>query len=367
MASKLLLADDSVTIQRVIELTFADEDVEVLTVGDGRQAIERVQSDHPDIVLADIGMPERDGYEVAAFIKGNPEFAHIPVLLLTGAFEPVDEARARSVGCDGVLVKPFEPQMVISRVRDLLAGGRTAPAVSQPAADHPPVPGGLELDRLEPASAAPAKAEGDSLEDYFDRLDAALANLAPGPPPAPEPGFGDVVHHGQPTVSPAQSVYSGRTGSDEPTAWDPDLAPATSRPPAAPPFPADPVRTAAHPRITEEQVPPNRVPAAPSVRGPGTPLVSQAFEPPAPAGVDAALASMLPEAFAALLAAERGEIPAPPAWRTATQAREPLSDEAIEQIAQRVISRLGGDDMRRAVLDTAERLVREEIERIKRA
>ena len=116
-ATKLLLADDSVTIQRVIELTFADEDVKVVAVGDGKQAIERVQSDRPDIVLADVGMPERDGYEVAAFIKGDPPLAHIPVLLLTGAFEPIDEARARAVGCDGVLVKPFEPQMVISRVQ----------------------------------------------------------------------------------------------------------------------------------------------------------------------------------------------------------------------------------------------------------
>ncbi len=124
MHPKLLLADDSVTIQRVIELTFADEDVQVVAVGDGQQAIDRVKSDRPDIVLADVGMPERDGYEVAAFIKGDPELAHIPVLLLTGAFEPIDEARARAVGCDGVLVKPFEPQMVISRVRDLLAGKR---------------------------------------------------------------------------------------------------------------------------------------------------------------------------------------------------------------------------------------------------
>ena len=67
-------------------------------------------------------MPERDGYEVAAFVKAVPQLAHIPVLLLTGAFEPVDEARAREVGCDGVLVKPFEPQLVIARVRELLAG-----------------------------------------------------------------------------------------------------------------------------------------------------------------------------------------------------------------------------------------------------
>ena len=106
MPHKLLLADDSVTIQRVIELTFADEDVQVIAVGNGQQAIERAERDRPDIVLADIGMPERDGYEVAAFIKGNPALAHVPVVLLTGAFEPIDETRARAVGCDGVLVKP---------------------------------------------------------------------------------------------------------------------------------------------------------------------------------------------------------------------------------------------------------------------
>src|SRR3954449_167205 len=122
MPYKLLLADDSVTIQRVIELTFADEDIQVSAVGDGKKAIAAIEADRPDIVLADVGMPERDGYEVAAFIKTNTELSHIPVLLLTGAFEPVDEARARAVGCDGVLVKPFEPQMVINRVKDLLAG-----------------------------------------------------------------------------------------------------------------------------------------------------------------------------------------------------------------------------------------------------
>ena len=133
MARKLLLADDSITIQRVIELTFADEDVEVLAVGDGREAIERVKADSPDIVLADVGMPERDGYEVAAFIKNDPRLAHIPVLLLTGAFEPIDEARAKAVGCDGVLVKPFEPQMVISRVRELLAGSPAKPVPDSPA------------------------------------------------------------------------------------------------------------------------------------------------------------------------------------------------------------------------------------------
>jgi CheY-like chemotaxis protein len=90
----LLLADDSVTIQRVIELTFADEDIQVTAVSDGEQAIQCLETAPPDIVLADIGMPGRNGYEVARFIKQSPKLAHIPVVLLTGAFEPVDQARA---------------------------------------------------------------------------------------------------------------------------------------------------------------------------------------------------------------------------------------------------------------------------------
>ena len=72
MTHKLLLADDSVTIQRVVELTFSGEDVQVVTVGDGEQAIARIPIELPDIVLADIGMPKRSGYDVAAFVKGRP-------------------------------------------------------------------------------------------------------------------------------------------------------------------------------------------------------------------------------------------------------------------------------------------------------
>src|ERR1043166_9745410 len=106
----LLLADDNTTIQRVIELTFANEDVRVVTVGDGEQALARIAADPPEIILADIAKAKRNGYDVSAFVKGRPDLAHIPVFLRAGAFEPVDAARAEQVKCDGVLVKPFEPQ-----------------------------------------------------------------------------------------------------------------------------------------------------------------------------------------------------------------------------------------------------------------
>jgi CheY-like chemotaxis protein len=134
MPKTLLLADDSVTIQRVIELTFANEDVRVVSVGDGRRAVEWFDVEIPDVILADVDVPEVDGYALAEFVKQSPRLRHVPVLLLAGAFEPVDQERVRATGCDGVLVKPFEPQQLVSRVRQLL--DRTAePAMVAVAAD----------------------------------------------------------------------------------------------------------------------------------------------------------------------------------------------------------------------------------------
>jgi CheY-like chemotaxis protein len=161
----LLLADDSVTIQRVIELTFADEDVDVVAVSDGDEAIARLEaSPPPDIVLADIGMPGRNGYEVARYVKQSPRLAHIPVVLLTGAFEPIDQARAAEAGCDGILAKPFEPQLVIGRVKDLLTRPRGTPR--EPLDEH---------------IARPSAAPNGDLGEYFDRLDAAFASLSSAP------------------------------------------------------------------------------------------------------------------------------------------------------------------------------------------
>ena len=136
MPPTLLLADDSVTIQRVIELTFADEDVRVIAVSNGEEAIALLNRTPPDIVLADVGMPGPSGYDIAQHIKDTPRLAHIPVVLLTGAFEPIDQAKAAAVGCDGVLAKPFEPQLVIGRVKELLAKPKRPAAA--PAAPPPP-------------------------------------------------------------------------------------------------------------------------------------------------------------------------------------------------------------------------------------
>ncbi len=281
MTPTLLLADDSLTIRRVIELTFADEDIRVLAVNDGREAIARIVAEPPDIILADAAMPERDGYEVAAFVKGNERLAHIPVVLLTGAFDPIDEARAREAGCDGVLVKPFEPQMVISRVKELLAGSGSRPRT--------------------------AAVSGD---DYFERLDAAFAAMSSFP---------------RQSGPPARISADGDREDGRPEPLGPVHGTGDARGPS---------------RITQG----TSVATSPAAR------------------VEQPSASSLAQAFAALLAAEQGN---------ATSAGLPLpvpaiSDATLDEIATRVIARLGTDPMRQAVLDAAERLVKDEIDRIKR-
>jgi len=123
---KLLLADDSATIQKVIELTFADEGVRVVAFGNGDDALEHLMEVGPDIVLADVFMPGRSGYQVCEHIKQNEKLKHIPVMLLVGSFEPFDEAEARRVGADDILTKPFQSiRRLIDRVGSLV-GGRPA-------------------------------------------------------------------------------------------------------------------------------------------------------------------------------------------------------------------------------------------------
>jgi CheY-like chemotaxis protein len=399
MPHKLLLADDSVTIQRVIELTFADEDVHVLAVGDGKKAIESIQSDPPDIVLADVGMPERDGYEVAEFVKRNPQLANIPVLLLTGAFEPIDESRARAVGCDGVLVKPFEPQMVINRVKDLLAGRRSGSLWgAKPVPTAPErAPGVTEKETAsQPAPPAAASASSASLEEYFDRLDAAFASVEAATEARATASA--IPSPGAPAAAPSGTAASRLSTEDFP-GWDPDLT-GDPQPPSPIPFVSQPApaplaqeaapSTPSAPGHDRPPQPPAAVSPAPAVvsaprfaasapvsvqtpspaadRDPSAPEVPTVPTPAPPAASSPAPAlshgvvavPSLAEAFAALLSAEEGHRVSPSTIGSAT-----ISDEAMNEIVERVIARMTDRVVRETVIDVAERLVREEIDRIK--
>ncbi len=118
---KLLLADDSITIQKVVNLTFADEGIEVFTAGDGDTAMQKFVEIKPDLVMVDVNMPGMDGYRICELIKQDAETKHIPVILMVGSFEPFDEEEARRVGADDYLTKPFQSiRQLVNKVSTLL-------------------------------------------------------------------------------------------------------------------------------------------------------------------------------------------------------------------------------------------------------
>jgi CheY-like chemotaxis protein len=138
--AKILVADDNSNVQKTVALALAELGVEVFAVNNGEAAVRKLADFSPDLVLADIFMPVRNGYEVCEYIKKDSRFNHVPVVLLVGAFDPLDEREAQRVGADGILKKPFvPPDPLITMVKTLLErtlGERmVSVAVSKPAAE----------------------------------------------------------------------------------------------------------------------------------------------------------------------------------------------------------------------------------------
>ncbi len=185
MPKTLLLADDSVVIQKLVGLSFANEDIELITVDNGDDAIARALEARPDLVLADVVMPGKNGYEVCQAIKQAPELAGTPVLLLTGTFEAFDQDRARAAGSDGHITKPFEARALVDCVNSMLA--KASPGAAKPAASEPSVAAGPEsYDAFdffdeETESSAEAVMVPDTLTDFT----VAPTELLEAPGPAP--------------------------------------------------------------------------------------------------------------------------------------------------------------------------------------
>ena len=119
--AKILVADDNSNIQKMVGLALKDQGIDVVAVGNGEAAVRKISDVRPDLVLADVFMPVRNGYEVCKYVKGDSSLSHIPVILLVGAFDPLDEEEAQRVGADGVLKKPFvPPDPLISMVKSAL-------------------------------------------------------------------------------------------------------------------------------------------------------------------------------------------------------------------------------------------------------
>jgi CheY-like chemotaxis protein len=194
MGNKLLLADDSITIQKVVGIIFANEDYELTVVDNGAAALEKARIIKPDVILVDALMPEKTGYEVCAEVRQDPVLKNTPLLILTGAFEPFDEEQAKKCGADDFISKPFESQQLILRVKNLIelgmtrnqsGGAEVAPVAAAPAVTSPePVredvaPAAMPIESFADLSMAAPAATIDSAFTFAEEPVAAPVSAEP--------------------------------------------------------------------------------------------------------------------------------------------------------------------------------------------
>lgn len=288
MTKKILLADDSITIQKVVELTFSDGDYEVIATNNGARAIEKLEQVQPDIILSDIIMPEKNGYEVCEFVKSHPTYKNIPVILLTGTFEPFDPDRAEKAGCDAVVTKPFESQGLIQKVEQLINQSSTPTAPQAAVQEAPPV-------APEPpvAPAPPVEAPPVSEASPFD--DEPPAAPAPEPPPAPggEEGLGETKLIPKFTFDDLQKMHGEHAAQAQQEAEPP-----APEPPAPAPFevaPPEPEAPAAFEGIPMAPPAPDLPPPAPQPIEMAPPAPEPEPVPPATPEPDGGETKLIPK------------------------------------------------------------------------
>jgi CheY-like chemotaxis protein len=119
MGARILVAD-GVTIQKVVELTFSKEDFVLAQARSGEEAIRKAKETRPDLVLLDLVMPDMNGYDVCAALRTDPALRSVPIILLAGTFESFDRQRATQAGANDFVTKPFESQVLVGKVKQLL-------------------------------------------------------------------------------------------------------------------------------------------------------------------------------------------------------------------------------------------------------
>ena len=225
MAHILLLAEPSLTIQRVVQLTFANEDIDVVVASDGAEAVSQAERLRPSIVLADVALARMNGYDLAAHFKRTPRFAGIPVVLLSGAFERVDPARAAESGCDLVLSKPFEPRHLLAHIKGLLPN---PPAGATP--EDTALDGAVRATPAGFYSVPPREGHATAIEPVPVQAPVpapALVSVpAPEPPAVPPPAPAPVIPFQAPSPEPPEPVVAAATVVQAP--------PAVPEPPPAP-------------------------------------------------------------------------------------------------------------------------------------
>ena len=279
MAKRILIADDSVTIQKAFALTFAGEDVSIASARSADDGLAQARQARPDLIIADGAMPGRTGYDLCAQVRADASLSGVPVYILASAQQPYDEARGTSAGADGYLLKPWDTSAFLERV--YAAAGASAPpaapparttAASLPASSMEDDYGEISIDSSGPATPLPIV------------TGAPAVAAAPRPSPSSLPGVGTVpaAPAMRPSLIPGMrpgAMPPGRPGTMpvRPLGGAPAPSPSLPPRPAAPPvgrtmigLPAAgvPIPGAQRPGPTA----PPMAPLAPAMRSPTAPI-----------------------------------------------------------------------------------------------
>ncbi len=119
---KIFVADDDPIVRKFLEALFTDAGFEVITVGDGERALAGIRETRPDLVIMDLVMPYRDGFDVCRAVRNTPEVCDTPVIILSMKDREADALKSFEIGADDFIRKPFNPLELLARVRKILDG-----------------------------------------------------------------------------------------------------------------------------------------------------------------------------------------------------------------------------------------------------
>ncbi|HUZ45892.1 MAG TPA: response regulator [Terriglobia bacterium] len=379
MTQTILVADDSPTMQRLANSLLMAEGLEVVTVSNGVAAIKKLPTVRPDLILADVAMPGKDGYEVCEFVKNSAAIRHIPVLLIFSELEPYQPDRGERVHADGSVKKPFNQDDLIAAVTKFLAQATQSPSTAPPfataPADFEPDPAAepveappqaasalpeFNLAALSEGVALSAPAEEKSAESMSDiqtfpsaaervpvpdgsmASEASTSKLAPSATSAPAEGAEQTEPESdaseQEALSRGTAEAAGQSGGNL-AAQTPELETKPEAAPAPPEWEVEREEAPAQPAEREQAaMPPAAAPEAPSPDG-----QERVTEPDPPSVVpETQFAASGPEAFGSNPDAPppgesfRAEFPADPVYRfgdVQTKAQPATEDEAPNQIS----------------------------------
>ncbi len=381
MPKSMLVADDSVVIQKSIGITFAQEDFNITYVNNGEDAVAKARQLKPDLVLADIQMPKMDGYTVCQHLRSDPNLAKTPVLLLAGTHEPFDEAKGKACGANGYVIKPFESQTIIDRVKEMLSG-KVAPMPPRPAPATTPSPASTIAAQSPLAAPKPVVPAPQATSPSPASTMAAMSPSSPTPTAAEfDASFDFSVEESSPAEAP---VIDASSVTASPSAEATESLPAGdfwdfSEPSGAAPAPAVAVEAPAAVEAAPEENPfelsptvefvsptePVAVPEPPAAAE--FDLSGQDFSAPetsAPSSVPAEPTEFSPAPEFAPEPTVYESAPEPAANPPANGSGLHLSNEQMEEIVAKVFKQVIERIAWEVVPDLAETIIKEELARL---